>query len=209
LRGLAPRAQVVVLPNPVPLPAAAAASQAPGRILFLGRIEQAKGVYELLQACALLAPRFPDLRLVLGGSGELDQVRRRADELGLGARVELPGWIGPRERTAELERAAVFCLPSHAEGLPMAMLEAMAAGKAVVASKVGAIPEAIMDGDNGLLVAPGDSQALAAALASVLADAALRERLGRRARATVEQHYSLDAVGARLGAIYHELEGAR
>jgi glycosyltransferase involved in cell wall biosynthesis len=103
----------------------------------------------------------------------------------------------------------VFCLPSHAEGLPMAMLEAMAAGKAVVASKVGAIPEAIMDGDNGLLVAPGDSQALAAALASVLADAALRERLGRRARATVEQHYSLDAVGARLGAIYHELEGAR
>jgi glycosyltransferase involved in cell wall biosynthesis len=209
LRGFAPRARVAVLPNSVPLPMAATASPEPGRILFLGRVEEAKGVAELLEACALLAPRFPGLRLVLGGSGDLDRFRRRADQLGLGAHVELPGWIDARACMAELERASVFCLPSYAEGLPMAMLEAMAVGKAVVATSVGAIPEAIADGDNGLLVAPGDSAALAAALERVLSDTALRESLGRRARATVEQHYSLDAVNARLGAIYHELEGAR
>jgi glycosyltransferase involved in cell wall biosynthesis len=89
----------------------------------------------------------------------------------------------------------------------MALLEAMAAGKAVVASGVGAIPEAVQDGGNGLLTPARDSRLLAAALERLLDDAPLRARLGQRARATVEQHYSLDAVGARLGEIYHELEG--
>jgi glycosyltransferase involved in cell wall biosynthesis len=207
LRGFAPGARVAVLPNSVPLPSAQAGREEPGRVLFLGRIEEGKGVFELLDAVARLAPRLPELRLTLGGSGDADEVRRRAAALGIADRVELPGWLGERERTAELERAEVFCLPSHAEGLPMALLEAMAAGKAVVASRVGAIPEAVLDGDNGLLVPAHDSDALAAALQRVLADAALRQRLGQRARATVEQHYSLDAVGARLAKIYHELEG--
>jgi glycosyltransferase involved in cell wall biosynthesis len=208
VRGFAPRAQVAVLPNSVALPPpGTGAAGDEGRILFLGRLEEAKGVFELLHACALLAPRFPAIRLVLGGEGDANAVRRRASELGVAERIELPGWIGPEQRAHELRRAQVFCLPSHAEGLPMALLEAMAAGKAVVASSVGGIPEAISDGDNGLLVPPHASQALAGALAGLLGDEALRRRMGRRARETVEQHYSLDAVGARLGQIYHELEG--
>jgi glycosyltransferase involved in cell wall biosynthesis len=210
VRGFAPRARVAVLPNAVAVPPAEADDVSePGRVLFLGRLEEAKGVFDLLHACALLAPRIPSIRLVLAGSGDLDAVRLRARELGVEGHIELPGWIGPEQRAHELRRAQVFCLPSHAEGLPMSLLEAMAAGKAVVASSVGGIPEALSDGDNGLLVPPRVSQALAAALAGVLEDAALRTRMGRRARETVEQHYSLEAVTARLGAIYHELEGAR
>jgi glycosyltransferase involved in cell wall biosynthesis len=208
VRGFAPRARVAVVPNAVALPALAPCAEQPGRILFLGRIEQAKGIDELLAAAAALAPRVPGLRLVLGGQGDLARVRARAAELGIAARVELPGWLGPRERDAELARAAVFCLPSHAEGLPMAMLEAMAAGKAVVATSVGAIPEVVTDGGNGLLVPAGDAAALAAALERVLADDALRARLGRRARACVEERYSGAVVGARLAAIWHELAGA-
>jgi glycosyltransferase involved in cell wall biosynthesis len=91
----------------------------------------------------------------------------------------------------------------------MSMLEAMAAGRAVVVSRVGGIPETIEDHDNGLLVPPRDSQALAAALAQVLGDGALRERLGRRARATIERRYSLDVVGEQLASLYRELAGAR
>lgn len=207
VRGFAPQARVAVLPNSVPLPKACAGREEPGRVLFLGRIEEAKGVFDLLEAAASVAPRFPDLRLVLGGVGDVETLRRRASELGIAGRIELPGWLGERERQAELDRAAVFCLPSHVEGLPMALLEAMAAGKAVVASRVGAIPEAVVEGENGVLVPAQDSGALAVALARVLADAELRQRLGRRARATVEQYYSLDAVGARLATIYHDLEG--
>jgi glycosyltransferase involved in cell wall biosynthesis len=90
----------------------------------------------------------------------------------------------------------------------MALLEAMAWGRAVVASRVGGIPEAVREGDNGLLVPPHDAPALAAALARVLDDAGLRARLGKRARMTVAQHYSTEAVCGRLAAIYNDLAGA-
>lgn len=207
----APMAKVAVVPNSVPLPARVDRTlEEPGRILFLGRLEAAKGVFELLGAGARLARDFPQLRLVLGGSGDVDGVRRRARELGIEDRIELPGWIGPQQRDAELARASVFCLPSHAEGLPMSMLEAMAAGKAVVATRVGGIPEALRDGSdaaNGMLVPPRDEAALAAALATLMGDAALRERLAARARASIEQHYSTEVVCGQLSAIYRELAG--
>jgi len=212
VRGFAPGARVAVVPNAVPLPvlpdaAAASAAEIPERILFLGRIEAAKGVFELLAAGARLAPAFPALRLVFGGEGDLAALRRRAAELGIAGRVECPGWLDAAARDAELARAAVFCLPSHAEGLPMAMLEAMAARKAVVASAVGGIPETVRDGVDGLLVAPRDEGALAAALARVLADGALRARLAGAARTTIEQQYSTEVVCGRLSAIYRELAG--
>jgi glycosyltransferase involved in cell wall biosynthesis len=209
VHGFAPRARVAVVPNSVPLPAPSALPEEEGRILFLGRLEPAKGVFELLAAGALLAPRFPALRLVLGGEGDADAVRRRAAELGIGERVELLGWVGPQARDEQLARASVFCLPSHAEGLPMAMLEAMASGTAVVASSVGGIPETIADGDNGLLVPPRDEAALASALGQLLGDDALRAQLARRARASIEQHYSTEVVCGQLSALYRELAGTQ
>ena len=208
LRAFAPGARVAVVPNAVPLPdQAALAPGEAGRVLFLGRIEAGKGIYELLAAGAALAPAFPALRLVFGGEGDRQGVRRRAAELGIAERVELPGWIDAQVRGAELARASVFCLPSHAEGLPMAMLEAMAAGRAVVASSVGGIPETIVDGDNGLLVPPRDEAALAAALEQVLSNETLRARLARHARVTIEQHYSTEVVCGQLSALYRELAG--
>jgi glycosyltransferase involved in cell wall biosynthesis len=208
VRAFAPGAKVAVVPNAVPLPLLApSGSEVPGRVLFLGRVDAGKGVFELLAAGALLATRFPALRLVLGGEGDAQAVRRRAAELGIGERVELLGWVDAGGREAELAKASVFCLPSHAEGLPMALLEAMAARKAVVASSVGGIPEAVRDGDNGMLVPARDATALAGALATVLGDGALRARLADRARATVEQHYSTEVMCGKLSAIYRELAG--
>ncbi|MDL2354318.1 MAG: glycosyltransferase [Pseudomonadota bacterium] len=210
LRGYAPAARVTVLPNSValpPLPALPARAEQPGRILFLGRADAGKGVYELLAAVAALAPSCPRIRLVIGGVGELAELRRRAELLGIGERLDLPGWLDGPAKARELARAQVFCLPSHAEGLPMALLEAMAAAKAVVASSVGGIPEAIDDGDNGLLMEPGDVAMLAAALGLLLNDAALRERLGARARATVERRFSTAAASGALAALYRELAG--
>lgn len=205
VREFAPRARVEVVPNAVPLPAPARCGER-GRILFLGRVEAAKGVGELLEACARLAPHAPSLRLVLGGEGELAWARRRADELGIGALVALPGWLGAAAREAELARARLFCLPSHAEGLPMAMLEAMAAGRPVVASSVGAIPEALRDGVEGLLVAPRDVDGLAGALGRVLGDDALHARLGQAARQRIERDYATAVVCGRLAAIYGQLD---
>lgn len=206
----APSAKVAVVPNSVPLPALRPAEEAvPARILFLGRLEAAKGVFDLLDAGAMLAPLFPALRLVFGGEGDAGALQAHAATLGIADRVELLGWVDDERRAAELARAAVFCLPSHAEGLPMALLEAMAARVAVVATRVGAIPETVHDGDNGLLAPAHDSAALAGALARVIGDAALRARLAARGRATIERHYATEVVCGQLSAIYRELAGAR
>jgi glycosyltransferase involved in cell wall biosynthesis len=209
VRGFAPKARVMVVPNSVPVASASHVQPEPGRILFLGRLETAKGVFELLGAGALLAQRFPELRLVFGGEGDAGALRKKAAELGIGERIELPGWLGQNERDEQLARASVFCLPSYAEGLPMSMLEAMAAGTAVVASNVGGIPETIVDGDNGLLAPPRDEEALAGRLAQVLGDEALRSRLAQRARVTIEQHYSTEVVCGQLSALYRELAGTQ
>jgi glycosyltransferase involved in cell wall biosynthesis len=209
VHGFAPRARVVVVPNSVPLPAPSTMQPEPGRILFLGRLEAAKGVFELLGAAAMLAAKYPSLRLAFGGEGDAEALRRRAAELGLAGHMEMLGWLGPEERDAQLARASVFCLPSHAEGLPMSMLEAMAASRAVVASSVGGIPETIVDGDNGLLAPPRDEAALAEQLDRVLGDEALRARLARQARVTIEQHYSTEVVCGQLSALYRELAGTQ
>jgi glycosyltransferase involved in cell wall biosynthesis len=209
VHAFAPGARVAVVPNSVPLPPPSMAQREPGRILFLGRLEPAKGVPELLGAAAVLIKQFPALRLVFGGEGDADGLRKRAAELGIGDRIELLGWVDPSARDAQLARASVFCLPSHAEGLPMSMLEAMAAGTAVVASSVGGIPETIVDGDNGLLAPPRDVAALAGKLGQVLGDDALRARLAGRARATIEQHYSTEVVCGQLSALYRELAGTQ
>lgn len=214
VRECAPQARVEVVPNPVAdpvsnpagptLPTARERAEA-GRILFLGRLDAAKGVDELLQACAGLAARHPRLRLVLGGSGDLEWVRRRAGELGVAGRVETPGWLDATARDAQLARAWLFCLPSHAEGLPMSVLEAMAAGVPVVATSVGGIPEALADGERGLLVPARDAAALAGAIGRLLDDSQLHARLACAARAAIERHYSTGVVCATLATLYAQL----
>ncbi|RZA35641.1 MAG: glycosyltransferase family 4 protein [Lysobacteraceae bacterium] len=209
LNGFAPRARVVVIPNSVPLPPAGPDRAEPGRILFLGQVEPRKGIHELVEALALLAPRFPQARLAIGGQGELEQVRRRAEQLGVADRIEELGWVTAGRKGEELARAAVFCLPSHAEGLPMALLEAMAAGKAVVSTGVGGIPDALHDGDNGLMVEPGNVEALARALGRLLGDEDERRRLGARARATIEQEFESGVVIGQISAVYEQLRQLR
>jgi glycosyltransferase involved in cell wall biosynthesis len=100
-------------------------------------------------------------------------------------------------------------LPSYIEGLPMSLLEAMAAGLAIVATRVGAIASAIDNGRNGLLVEAGDVSALAAALARLCGDAPLRQALGRAARATCAARFTLDRAAADVERIYLELSAAR
>lgn len=177
----------------------------PGRLLFLGRAEKHKGIFELLTAVSLLKESFPNIKLAIGGDGDLDFIRGRANELGISEFIEILGWVGPDEKAAQFARASVFTLPSYDEGLPMAMLEAMAAQKAIVVTPVGGIPEAVEDGVNGLLVLPRDAQALAQALRQLLEAPSLRTKLAENARKTIEMRYSTHVVIAKLSAIYQEL----
>lgn len=210
LRGLEPAAAVRVVANSVRVPASVSTErEQPARILFLGRADVRKGIFELLAAVAQLAPAFPAIRLIIGGDGALEQVAKVAAELGISDRVEILGWIGSAQRQAELDQAAVFCLPSFDEGLPMAMLESMAAAKAVVVTPVGGIPEVIVDGVNGILVPPGDPAGLAAGLRRLFEDEALRRRVADGARATIVGGFGTDVVMGKISALYRELAQAR
>lgn len=193
--GLARPEQLLVLPNAVARPAGACPleADAPGgvvRLLFLGHLDARKGVPELLRALAAVKRRAAAegaaaallaWRLVLAGGGGIAEYTALARALGLAGEVTFLGKLDRGAVAAQLKAADVLVLPSHAEGLAIALLEGLAHGLAVVATPVGAHAEVIRHGESGLLVPPGDVDALADALARVMGDADLRARLRRGA----------------------------
>ena len=196
---------VVCIANPVGVPNATSVVREPALVAFAGRYEAGKGIHELVTAMAGLAPSHPDLRLECAGSGDARAIERRAAQLGIADRVTLREWIDPAQRDELLARASVFVLPSHAEGLPVSLLEAMAAGCPVIASAVGGVPDLVVDGVNGLLVPPGNAEALALAIHRVLRDPALAAQLSRCGRETVALRYAPEQSLAPLEAVYQQL----
>lgn len=159
-------------------------------ILFLGRIEAKKGVQELLIAFKAVLDKGQETRLVLCGHGQLDEYQAVAVRLGIASYVDFKGWIGPEERCRYLTDAGMLVLPSFHEGFPMSIIEAMSAGMPIVATNVGGIPEAIVDGVSGLLVQPGDPSALAAAMTKFLDDPGFAHRCGEAAQNYFELNFS-------------------
>lgn len=204
LERIAPRATVQTLPNAVALRdvPSRAADGAPMRILFAGRIGTRKGAFELLRAFARLASRFPTATLVCAGDGEGEKLKQLAAELGVAERLECPGWLNAEQMGDELRRASIFALPSHQEGVPIALLEAMSHSLPVLTTPVGGIPEVIESDRNGLMVTPGDVDAIEQSLDRLLQSSAERQRLGAAARATIAERYSLESTIERLAALY-------
>lgn len=183
--------------------------QAAPLVLSLGRFAHKKGFDVLLRAAPSLLQRVPGARVVIAGGGDLEsELRGLHAELGLDDRVTLLGSVD-RSRIADYFSACdVFAVPSvrdaagNVDGLPVVVLEAMATGVPVVASNLTGIPLAVRHGDTGLLVPPGDPDALGDALVALLGDTARARRLGHAGRARVEQELSWNAVAARHRALY-------
>ncbi|MDO9171928.1 MAG: glycosyltransferase [bacterium] len=212
--GAGPReaGRLVAVPNgvaePEPLDAAARAAirarfgAAPGDLLVMaaGRHCEQKNFAALIEAAERLRAIGLPFRLVIAGDGPLrpdhEALRER---LGLGDAVQLPGNIADFARV--LQAADVFALPSLWEGLPLVLLEALAAGAPVVGTDIAGVRDVIVDSESGLLVAPGDPIALAAAIA-LLADPERRERLRAGGLALVRERYSFARVSHTLGELY-------
>lgn len=173
--------------------------------LFVGRIARQKGVDVLIEAARIVARSRPDWRLALVGEGpsraEIEGPTR--DDPLLAGRIR---WLGFRDDVPALLRAAdLFVLPSRWEGMPNAVLEAMAAGTPVVATRVEGTEELIADGRTGRLVPPGDPGALADAILGALSDRAGAARWAEAARAVVLRDHGIDAVVARYEALWRRL----
>jgi glycosyltransferase involved in cell wall biosynthesis len=167
-------------------------------ILSVGRLSREKGHLDLIDALGRLRGR--SWRLVLVGEGpERGPIERRCASLGLTDSV-IPTGL-QRDVRGYYAMADVVALPSHSEGSPNVLLEAMAAGRAVVATAVGGVPEIATDGENALLVAAGDHQAMAGAIARLLDEEELRRRLGANA-AKIAPSYAPDAYCESLLGLY-------
>lgn len=172
-------------------------------LIAIGRLDPWKDHALLLDALA--RPEIPAAaRLLVVGDGELrGELEARAVSLGLGQRVVFTGYR--RDIGALLQASDLFVVSSHKEGLPMVLLEAMAASVPVVSTAVGGIPGAVRDGQEALLVPAGDAGALAAAVARVLGDAECARRLAAGALARFEARYSRRAMGERYLSLYREI----
>ncbi len=175
-------------------------------ILCVGRLEAQKDHATLIAAFERVHAQRPDAVLVLVGSGALeDQVRAQVGSLGLSDCVRI---APPRSRIADAYTdATVVALSSRWEGLPYTVVEAMAYGKPVVATCVDGIPEAVESGVTGLLVDPGDSEALAVALGDVLGDPAKAARMGAAGSARVVERFSVEQMVESLRSVYAEVMG--
>jgi glycosyltransferase involved in cell wall biosynthesis len=207
VRSMTRNPRVEALYNPVVVDGAEPqwTARDPATVLTLGRLNRGKGTYDLLTALSGLPSGLANARARLGGDGELEQAAAAARSLGLENRLELLGWVGPEDKSRLLESATVYALPSYHEGLPMSVLEAMAAGIPVVTTPVGGIPEAVTDGVEGFLVQPGDIDALRDRLQRLLSDNALARRMGEAGRRKVESTFASTIVMPRLERMYVEL----
>ncbi|MFU8776369.1 MAG: glycosyltransferase [Roseovarius sp.] len=179
------------------------ATPAPAHLLFVGRLAAVKGVPMLFDALRDLSKDHPALHLTLVGDGpERAALERRAREMGLTSRITFAGYKSQAEVAELLRAATALVLPSFAEGVPVVLMEAMAARVPVVTTRIAGVPELVEDGVSGLLVPPGDGHALQVAIARLLYDAHLCRDMGEAGRMRVEAEFASHREAAWLAALF-------
>ncbi len=190
--------------DPAPFPAGTL------RLVSVGRFSEQKGQMVLIEALSLLQEAVADFHLALVGDGEMrPELERAIAERGLSDRVTLTGWLPEAGVRAELDRAHALVLPSFAEGLPVVIMEAMAAGRPVISTHVAGIPELVRPGSTGWLVPAGDARALADAMTEMAATPAARlSAMGQAGRQLVFERHDAGAEAARLATLFRRAVAA-
>ncbi|MCP4146931.1 MAG: glycosyltransferase family 4 protein, partial [bacterium] len=164
----------------------------PGNILFVGRIQEEKGISELLTAFKKVVVTYPNLRMnIYGDSENRESIETMWDHH---PQIYFHGHVDSNKMPGVFTTADIFVLPSYSEGLPNVVMEAMASGAAVIASRVGGIPELLEEGKCGILVTPGNAAEIETAIVTLIRDPQLRNTLTARARRRIENQYSLNKV---------------
>ena len=208
--GLLPPDRTASIPNGIAVGPAAQGSRLTQRsadaaeVLIVGRLVPQKGIPVLLEAARTVLRSHPRARFTLAGDGPLRlELEAQAKRLGISQQVRFLGTV--RDTPELLARCDLFVLPSLWEGMPLSLLEAMAAGRPAVATAVSGSAELILDEETGLLVPPGDAAALAAAMARLLEDPATAEAMGTRARDRVRREFSLERMVESTHTLYCNL----
>jgi glycosyltransferase involved in cell wall biosynthesis len=193
-----------VLYNPCPQIIKSTEHKKQNIILFAGTLMQLKGYEDLLKAFASLK-ECKDWILVFAGNGEIAKAEKLSKELGIEKRVRFLGWVNGDEKDKIFREASIFCLPSYAEGFPMAVLDAWAYGIPVVTTPVGGIPDIVKDSVNGLLFQPGDIEKLSQQLEKLIQDKELRETIVAESDKLVNEVFNINVINKKLDRIYLDL----
>jgi glycosyltransferase involved in cell wall biosynthesis len=178
----------------------------PLRLIYIGRLAPRKGLPESIEALRLVRSRGIAARLVVAGGGrEEARLREQVRDAGLTRDVSFVGPAYGEHKARLLSQADVLLLPSYSEGLPYALLEAMATGVVPIVTPVGAVPEVVLEREHGLFVEPRDAAAIAAAIAALAADRASLARMSAACRKRIVAGYSLERLAAHFSALYWSL----
>lgn len=173
--------------------------------LFMGRLGQRKGVYDIIES--LRHVRAKNIKINLYGDGEIEEINRQILAAGVSDKITVHGWIDGNRKDETFRQANVLLLPSYHEGLPISVLEALAYGLPVLATDVGGISEAVEDGVNGYLIAPGECETLADRMEQLAASPSLRLAMGQSGYQMATAKFELSVIMRKLEGLYAELIG--
>lgn len=177
------------------------------QILFLGEIGKRKGCYDIPEIYGRVLEKGERLPLIMAGDGELAEVKKLFEDRDLLESVSFPGWVRGADKDKCLKESGIFLFPSYYEGMPMAVLEAMAYGMAIVTTRVGGIPHLLEDGGSGYLCEPGDIEGLSKRLLELSKDGDKRRKMGERARQKAIADYSMESHIKKLMDLYDRVKG--
>lgn len=201
-----PRANVCVLYNAVNTYPTNPYNKEADNILFLGRLGHRKGVFDLLLAIKEIDSLIPEkYKFSLCGDKGEKEVNQRIEELNIRHRIKHVGWIDGEQKRSLLESTIINCLPSYNEGLPMTILETMAAGIPNISTNIASIPEVIRNDENGILIKPGDVKGLCDSLLYLIKNEDIRLKFSNSSYNLITTHFSLNSHINQLKKIYHSL----
>lgn len=176
------------------------------QILFLGEIGERKGCFDIPEIYKKIVDEVGNVPLIMAGDGEIEKVKEMLNKRDVLENVLFPGWIRGKEKEKLLQESTYFLFPSYNEGMPMAVLEAMAYGMGIVTSDVGGIPKLIKDGVNGYICTPGDVESIAQKLINLIADSDLCDVCGKNARNKAIEQYSYESHVKKIHEVYKKLQ---
>lgn len=171
-------------------------------ILYAGTVNHRKGYADMIRAFAQIAIEHQDWQIVFAGNGEIENGKKLADELGISNQTLWLGWVNGENKDKAFREAAVFCLPSYAEGFPMSVLDAWSYGLPVITTPVGGIPDVAKDGENMLLFNPGDIAGLANCMERMISDKNLRRKISRASFGFAQTTFNIETINKELENLY-------
>lgn len=178
------------------------------QILYAGTVNARKGYADMIKAFALIAKKYPTWQIVFAGNGEIEQGKRLAKELEIEKQTVFLGWVNGIDKDKAFKEATIFCLPSYAEGFPMAVLDAWAYGLPVITTPVGGIPDIAIDGKNVLLFNPGDTKALALQMERLITNITLRNSIAQESVQLAQTTFNIETINQQIGHIYKTLSSS-